>query len=169
LLDYSTSCLLCFTVNVYYIPSSTMYHHLTTLLLAVLTFVSSLGVFAQTPTTLSYDNSYDNPNLPLSSVACSTGPKGLAQKYPNLGSLPNFPNVGGVYTVEQWGSDQCGSCYAVYDETTNMTVYILAVDVSKTGFTSSQEAMDKLTGNEAVDLGRVSVTYTAVDASMCGL
>jgi len=137
-----------------------MYH----LLVTVLTFVSALRVLAQTTTPLSYDNNYDNGDLPLSAVACSNAPSLV--NYSTLGSLPAYPNIGGVYTVSS-DSAACGACYAVtYGEE---TVYILAVDVSQSGFTVSQAAMDTLTGGQAVALGRVDVSFVTVDPSACKL
>jgi hypothetical protein len=127
-----------------------------------------LSSLAQTTETLSYDTAYDDGELSLSSVACSDGPNGLETKgYTTLGSLPPFPNVGGVYTVTGWDSAACGTCYnVVYG---NNNVSILAVDRSTAGFTISEAAMNKLTGGLAVELGRVDVTATQVDASACGL
>ncbi|KAN0082358.1 Cerato-platanin [Tylopilus felleus] len=146
-------------------------HHLSTLLISVLAFVSGLGVLAQA-STLSYDNNYDNGALSLDSVACSSGQYGLETKnssWTTLGSLPNFPNVGGVDTVSGWNSPQCGTCYAVTYAGTGITVNILAVDKSQSGFTVSQAAMNTLTNGQAVQFGRVSVSYTQVDPSVCGV
>lgn len=127
-----------------------------------------LSTLAQTTETLSYDTSYDDPTLSLSSVACSDGTNGLETKgYTTLGSLPTFPNVGGVYSVTGYNSVACGTCYNVTYG--SKTVTILAVDVSKAGFTISETAMNTLTGNLAVELGRVDVTATQVNASACGL
>ena len=132
---------------------------------AVLAF--ALPAFAQTET-LSYDTTYDDPSLPLTSVACSDGVNGLITKgYTTLGSLPTFPNLGGVYTVTGWDSPACGTCYEVTYGST--TIAVLAVDVALEGFNLSEEAMNTLTGGLAVELGRVDVTATEVDASVCGL
>lgn len=142
-------------------------YHLATLRVAILTFVFG-RVLAQNMSTLSYDTNYDNANLSLNDVACSDGPNGLeTRNYTTLGSLPNFPNVGGVDTVSGWNSPQCGACYAVTYGST--TVNILAVDVSKTGFTISEGAMNTLTGGQAAALGRVDVSYVSVAQSVCGL
>ncbi|KAG1796034.1 Cerato-platanin [Suillus plorans] len=123
-----------------------------------------LSALAQTTETLSYDSTYDDATLSLSSVACSDGANGLETKgYATLGSLPTFPNVGGVYTVTGWNSAACGACYNVTYG--GKSVAILAVDVSKTGFTVSESAMNTLTGGLAVELGRVDATATQVDAS----
>lgn len=127
----------------------------------------ALPVLAQTES-LSYDNTYDNPDLSLSTVACSNGPNGLITKgYTTLGQLPTFPNVGGVYTVTGWDSAYCGSCYEVTYG--SKTIAVLAVDVASAGFNVAEAAMNTLTGNQAQFLGRVSVTSVAVNASVCGL
>ena len=132
---------------------------------AVLAF--ALPAFAQTES-LSYDTTYDNPSLPLTSVACSDGANGLITKgYTTLGSLPTFPNVGGVYTVTGWNSPACGTCYNVTYG--GKTLSVLAVDVGLDGFNLSEEAMNTLTGGLAVELGRVEVTATQVPASVCGI
>ncbi|KAG1825549.1 Cerato-platanin-domain-containing protein [Suillus subaureus] len=106
-------------------------------------FSFSISVFvlsslAQPTETLSYDTTYDDASLSLSSIACSDGTNGLETKgYTTLESLPTFPNVGGVYTVAGWNS--------------------------------AATAMNTLTGNLAAELGRVDVTATQVNASVCGL
>ncbi|KAG2109441.1 Cerato-platanin [Suillus cothurnatus] len=127
----------------------------------------ALPVLAQTES-LSYDTTYDNADLSLDSVACSDGPNGLISKgYTTLGQLPTFPNVGGAYTVTGWDSVYCGTCYEVtYGDT---TIAVLAVDVATEGFNVAEEAMNTLTGNQAVFLGRVDVTSVQVNASVCGL
>ncbi|KAF9233633.1 Cerato-platanin, partial [Melanogaster broomeanus] len=132
-----------------------------------LALFSALPVFAQaTDTTLSYDPNYDNAGLDLSQVACSTGTYGLqTEGYTTLGSLPSFPNVGAVYTVEAYDSPQCGACYAVTYGAT--VVNILAVDVSKNGFTVSEQAMNALTGNQAEQFGRVAVTFEPASPDAC--
>lgn len=143
-------------------------YHPATLLVTILTFVSGLRVLAQTTTTLSYDPNYDNGNLSLDQVTCSNGANGLETKnYTTLDSLPTFPNVGGVYTVEGWNSTQCGTCYAVTYGST--TVNILAVDKSVSGFTVSEAAMNTLTGNQAIGLGRVDVSFVQIPAATCGM
>ncbi|KAH7890644.1 Cerato-platanin [Phlebopus sp. FC_14] len=135
----------------------------TALLALVFAIPSSL---AQSTQTLSYDTNYDNANLSLSSVACSDGSNGLESKgYTTLGSLPAFPYVGGAYTVTGWNSTACGTCYAVTYGSN--TINVLAVDVSKAGFTVSEEAMNALTNNEAVALGRIDVSALQVNATAC--
>lgn len=139
---------------------------ITSVLFSIAAF--ALSSLAQTTETLSYDTTYDDNTLSLASVACSDGTNGLESKgFTTLGTLPTFPNVGGVYTVTGWNSTACGTCYEVTYGSN--TVAILAVDVSKEGFTVSQEAMNTLTGNLAAELGRIDVTAIEVAASACGL
>jgi Cerato-platanin len=45
----------------------------------------------------------------------------------------------------------------------------LAIDTAATGFNIAQKALDELTNNQAVALGRVDVTAYEVAASYCGL
>ena len=143
-------------------------YHLATILTILFTFVARLGVFAQTEMTLSYDTTYDNADLSLSQFACSNGANGLETKgYTTLRSLPTFPNVGGVYAIGGWNSSSCGTCYAVTYN--GVTVNILGVDRSTTGFTVSKEAMDTLTGGNAVEFGRIDVSFVDVAGSACGL
>ncbi|KAG1717603.1 Cerato-platanin [Suillus lakei] len=104
---------------------------------------------------------YDDASLALASIACSDGTNGLQTKgYTTFGSLPTFPNVGGVYTITEYNYAACGTCYNVTYGSN--TVAILTVDVSKAGFDVSETAMNTLTGNLAVELGKV-------DAPVCGL
>ncbi|KAF9239158.1 Cerato-platanin [Melanogaster broomeanus] len=128
----------------------------------------ALPIVSQTTQTLSYDTTYDNPSLSLTSVACSDGVNGLMSKgYTTLSSLPTFPNLGGVYTVTGWNSAACGTCYNVTYG--SKTLSVLAVDVALDGFNLSEEAMNTLTGGLAVELGRVTVTSVQVPASVCGI
>ena len=134
----------------------------------IISFVAmALPILAQTES-LSYDTTYDDASLSLDYVACSDGPNGLTTKgYTTIGSLPDFPYVGGVYTVTGWDSAYCGTCYEVTYG--NTTIAVLAIDTASEGFNLSEEAMNALTGGEAEFLGRVSVTSVEVSASVCGL
>ncbi|KAG6375800.1 Cerato-platanin [Boletus reticuloceps] len=128
-----------------------------------------LPTLAQTTVqSVSYDTTYDDASLSLSSVACSNGVYGLETKgYTTLGSLPDFPYIGGAYTVTGWDSPACGTCYSLtYGGT---TIYVLAVDVALDGFNISEEALNALTGGLAVELGRVNANATPVAASYCKL
>ena len=144
----------------------------TSLAAAALAF--ALPAFAQATESLSYDTMYDDASTSLADVACSDGVYGLmTQGYTTFGSLPDFPYIGGVYTVAGWDSPNCGTCYEVtYTNPateTSTTIAILAVDSTLDGFNVSEEAMNALTGGLAVELGRVTVTSVEVDKSVCGL
>lgn len=122
---------------------------------------------ADTSVTVSYDNNYDNPNLDLLTTSCSDGANGLVTKgYPTAGKIPNFPNVGGAFTVGGWNSTSCGACYKLTWQSNS--IYVTAIDHADSGFNLAQTAMDKLTGGQAVKLGRVTATYADADPSNCG-
>jgi len=138
-------------------------------LLITLSPLLVLPTLAQSSSSLSYDPVYGTDTTPLSGLACSNGANGLGTKYPTLGSLKNFPNVGAAPTVSQWGDPNCGKCYTVTYGPTGVSVSIVAVDVGRGGFVVSQQAMDTLTGNQALFYGRVDVTYVEADLSACQL
>lgn len=137
-----------------------------TLLVALMAFLV-FPTHAQLTSSLSYDAIYGTGSTPLSQLACSGGKNGLGTKYLTLDSLKNFPNVGAAPTVLEWNDDNCGKCYtATYD---GVSVNIIAVDVGRNGFVVSPQAMDALTGGQAVNYGRIEVTYVEADPSACQL
>ncbi|KMU74303.1 allergen Asp f 15 [Coccidioides immitis RMSCC 3703] len=119
-------------------------------------------------TDLSYDTHYDDPSLALSGVTCSDGDNGMITKgYNTAGEIPNYPHVGGAFTVETWNSPNCGKCYKV---TYNAkTIFLTAIDHSNSGFNIAKKSMDVLTNGRAEELGRIKVTYEEVASSLCGL
>ncbi|KAI6148860.1 Cerato-platanin [Pisolithus tinctorius] len=134
----------------------------------------SFAVFLSTPvlgqmaTFLAYDAICGDANCPLSSLACSDGSNGLESKgYTTFSSFPNFPYLGGAPTIANWNDANCGKCYAI--TYAKNTINVLALDVSKDGFTVAPQAMNVLTNRQASALGRVEVTATEVPASECGL
>lgn len=135
----------------------------TTLILAITALVSNaLAV------TVSYDQTYDNAGGSLATVACSDGPNGLLTKgFSTFGSLPHFPNIGGAAAVAGWNSAQCGSCWKLTYN--GRSINVLAVDHTDAGFNIALEAMNTLTNNQAVFLGRIDATATQVASSQCGL
>ncbi|KAL7282975.1 hypothetical protein ACG7TL_002393 [Trametes sanguinea] len=123
---------------------------------------SALGV------TVSYDQTYDNSGASLATVACSDGTNGLLTKgFSTFGSLPHFPNIGGAAVIPGWNSDQCGTCWQLTYN--GKSINVLAIDHAESGFNIALEAMNTLTGGQAVQLGRVDATATQVAASQCGL
>jgi hypothetical protein len=124
--------------------------------------------FAAT-TTLSWDATYGNPSTSLTEVACSDGTNGLITRgFTTFGSLPNFPNIGGAPAVAGFNSPNCGTCWKVTYQGSK-SINVLAIDVAPNGFNVAQAAMNTLTGGQAVQLGRVNVTFSQVAASNCGL
>ena len=121
-----------------------------------------------TAVTVSYDNTYDQSSGSLTTVACSDGENGMLHLgYTTFGSLPNFPNIGGAAAIAGWNSDQCGTCWQLTYK--GKSINVLAIDHTDSGFNIAQEAMDTLTGGQAVFLGRIDATAKQVDKSKCGL
>ncbi|KAG2129116.1 Cerato-platanin [Suillus clintonianus] len=137
--------------------------------------VALLSVFAlpafATQVYVTYDNFYDNSATSLSQVACSNGANGLLTKgYTTFGSLPSFPNIGGIPNLT-WNSALCGTCWNLkYTTPTGKheSIYITAVDAAYT-YNLSLEAFNKLTDNTGVASGKVSATATQVATSFCGM
>lgn len=138
------------------------------LLSLVVPLTSAIVALANIPIAqVTYDTIYDSANLSLNNVACSDGPNGLITKgYTTLGSLPNFPRIGGAGTISGWNSESCGSCYGLTYE--NTTIFVTAVDYAASGFNIALSAMNELTGGRAVQLGRVNAILSFADRSRCG-
>ncbi|KAG6843634.1 hypothetical protein H0H87_002213 [Tephrocybe sp. NHM501043] len=137
-------------------------------ILASLTLLPTLALGV----TLSYDETYDNASGSLTTVACSNGPNGLITAgFTNFGSLPNFPHIGGAAAVAGFNSPNCGSCWNLtYTNTKGVSksIQVTAIDHAAAGFNIALAAMNELTNNQAVFLGRVDVAAAQVDASVCG-
>ncbi|KAF8626370.1 hypothetical protein AX15_005020 [Amanita polypyramis BW_CC] len=140
------------------------------------TLLASLALLAVPvfTTTVSYDTLYDNAAGSLNTVACSDGPFGLEQRgYTTFGSLPHFPNIGGAFAVADRNSPACGTCWRltyVNPRGVSKSINIIAIDhAGPDTFNIALSAMNALTDNQAVALGRVTVTANQVDASVCGL
>lgn len=121
---------------------------------------------------VSYDQKYDISGTSLTTVACSDGANGLINKgYSTFGSLPPFPLIGGAPTVAGWNSPNCGKCYQLHYTASGVDeiINVLAIDAAPGGFNIGLEAMNRLTNNQAVQLGRITATYTPVANSLCGL
>ncbi|KAL4933448.1 allergenic cerato-platanin Asp F13 [Aspergillus undulatus] len=124
-------------------------------------------------TTLSYDPNYDVGTNSLNTVVCSGGDFGLlTEGYTDFQSLPSFPRIGGAPPITGYNSPKCGSCYQVtWNSATGATnsIIVTGIDQSTGGFNVGRHAMDELTGNRAVELGRIDVTWTEVAREQCGL
>jgi hypothetical protein len=118
--------------------------------------------------TVSYDTGYDDGSRSLTTVSCSDGSNGLITKgFNTQANLPSFPRIGGASTIAGWDDANCGTCYTLTYNGTSINV--LAIDHTNEGFNIAQAAMDQLTGGQAVQLGRIDVQWTQVNASVCGL
>jgi len=139
---------------------------------SVIALVSAfvLPAFA-TQYNVTYDNFYDNAQTSLSQVACSNGANGLLTKgYSTLGSLPSFPNIGGIPNLT-WNSPLCGTCWELQYTTPAgqyESVYVTAVDAAYT-FNLSEEAFNELTSNTGIAAGKVVAAATQVAESYCGM
>lgn len=124
-----------------------------------------------TSVSVSYDPKFDVASSSLNTVACSDGINGLVSKYPTFGKLPTFPRIGGAPTIAGWNSPNCGNCYSLHYKAgkVDKTIKVIAIDAAPGGFNIGKQAMDLLTNNQAVALGRVTATYTLLSDSECGL
>ncbi|KAF8958838.1 Cerato-platanin [Flammula alnicola] len=120
----------------------------------------------------SYDPAYDNASQSLSTVACSNGANGLQTRgFTTFGSLPNFAHIGGAPAVTGWNSPACGTCWQLTYQNpqgVSTSINITAIDVATPNFNIALSAMNQLTGGNAVQLGRVTVTAVQVPATGCG-
>ncbi|PIL33017.1 hypothetical protein GSI_04466 [Ganoderma sinense ZZ0214-1] len=118
---------------------------------------------------VSFDQTYDNPNNSMDLVACSDGINGLITRngWTTFGQASGFPNIGGSFAVAGFDSPNCGTCWQLSFAATNKTLNVLAIDVAPLGFNIALEAMNVLTNNASVDLGRVEMTAVQVDATGC--
>lgn len=103
------------------------------------------------------------------------------------GEVTRFPHIGGVAAVTSWNSpsvssptpfhrylphwltpyQKCGTCWSATYK--GKTVYILAVDHAAEGVNMALSAMNELTNNQAVALGRIDAVVSQVAVSFCGL
>ncbi|KAF3073417.1 protein SnodProt1 precursor [Trichoderma harzianum] len=132
-------------------------------------FKLALFTAAVSADTVSYDTGYDDGSRSLNVVSCSDGPNGLETRYhwSTQGQIPRFPYIGGVQAVAGWNSASCGTCWKL--SYSGHTIYVLAVDHAAAGFNIALDAMNALTGGQAVALGRVSATASQVAVKNCGL
>ncbi|CAI7642141.1 unnamed protein product [Penicillium manginii] len=115
-----------------------------------------------TSVSVSYDPKFDVAGSSLNTVSCSDGVNGLVSRYPTFGSLPTFPRIGGAPTIAGWNSPNCGNCYSLHYQAgkVDKTIKVIAIDAAPGGFNIGTQAMNLLTDNQAVALGRVTATYT---------
>ena len=143
--------------------------HASTVFAVLATVVASAlaAPSASQTVTVSYDTTYDDPSTSLAEVACSDGPNGLLTKhFTTFGSLPT-KNIGGAAVIGGWGSAECGSCWTLTFN--GISVNVLAIDHTASGFNVATATLDTLTGGQAVFDGRINAEATPADASACGL
>ncbi|KAG1820708.1 Cerato-platanin [Suillus variegatus] len=137
---------------------------------AALISALALPAFAA-PADVTYDTAYTNPNSSLSNVACSNGANGLLTKgYTTFGSIPSFPNIGGVPGAT-WNSTLCGTCWSLQYTTPSgvqTTINITAVDAAYT-FNISPQVFNKLNNGTGLEIGKIAANVTQVAASNCGM
>ncbi|KAF8488515.1 Cerato-platanin-domain-containing protein [Russula emetica] len=115
---------------------------------------------------VTWSNRYDNKNGDTNKVACSTGPHGLAQRYPHFKDFPDFAYIGGAWNVK-WGSQYCGSCWNLTNLKTYKTISVTIIDSAKTGYNISKEAFEKLNGGK-VGSGTLQAEAQQVSPHFCG-
>ncbi|TKA68289.1 hypothetical protein B0A55_04293 [Friedmanniomyces simplex] len=133
------------------------------------TTIFSCLVTAAATTSVSYDPGYDDKSRSMTAVSCSDGVNGLITKYgwQTQGAIPDFPYIGGSDTIAGWNSPSCGECFAV--TWNGRTIHMLAIDHTATGLNMAEEAMNDLTGGQAVFLGRIDGAVVVVDVGLCGV
>ena len=119
--------------------------------------------------TVSYDTGYDDGSRAMTVVSCSDGVNGLITRYgyQTQSAIPSFPYIGGWSGIAGYNSASCGQCLQVTYN--GKTIYVTAIDHTDAGVNMSEEAMNALTGGNAVQFGRVDATVTPVAFSQCKL
>ena len=70
--------------------------------------------------------------------------------------------------IQAWNSDQCGTCWQLTYN--GKSINVLAIDHAGAGtFNIALSALNKLTNNQAVTLGRINAVATQVSGKACGL
>ncbi|KAI0738002.1 Cerato-platanin-domain-containing protein [Daedaleopsis nitida] len=140
----------------------------TTIVAALVVALPHVTTAQTVQTTVTYSEVYDNPNIPVMDSACGGGDTGLVSDgFDTFGELPHFPSIGGAFVVTGQGSSGCGTCWEL--SRNGKSIRVLAIDTAGSGFNIARGAMDMLTNNQAIQLGRVGVTATRVDVGECGV
>jgi hypothetical protein len=120
---------------------------------------------------VTYDPVYSNANTSLATVSCSDGANGLLTKgYTTFGSIPSFPDIGGVPGAT-WNSTLCGTCWKIQYTTScgvQTTVFITAIDNAYT-FNVSPGVFNTLNDGNGLGQGLLIAQATQVAASNCGM
>ena len=144
---------------------------ITMITMMIVFIISAVDTIVATTVTVTYTDIYDNPETSLYSVSCSTGSNGLINKgFMTFGDVIDFPNIAGSSIVTGWNSPNCVSCFQLTWPNNGKSIYVLVIDTAAEGFNLSEEAMNDLTGGEAVKLGRINnVNAIEVDRTHCGI
>ena len=128
-----------------------------------------LSTRSTTTTTMraAYDLTYDVSSTPLNGVACSNATNSLVVQYPTFGDIPNFPFIGGILGIV-FNSPNFGGCYKLTNKVLNVSIYIIAVDSTRSGVALSREAFTELSGGQIVAV-YLTVVVEAVDSVYCKL
>ncbi|KAK3726088.1 hypothetical protein LTR37_000236 [Vermiconidia calcicola] len=104
----------------------------------------------------------------MTAVSCSDGANGLITRYgwSTQGQIPRFTNVAGSVDIGGWNSAQCRTCYQVTYK--GKSIFVLGIDHTGNGVNMSLGAMNQLTNNQAVQLGRVNAQVTKVGVGKYG-
>ena len=81
-------------------------------------------------------------------------------------------DIGGAPAVTGFNSAACGSCWNLTftnGQGKSTSITITAIDVATPDFNIGLTAMNELTGNQAVQIGRAPITAAQIAASNCGL
>ena len=148
----------------------------------IITLAALFSVAIAIPTTSSStvepvrpNNFYDNGNESLNNVACSNlvsnGHNGLVTTgFTTFSSLPTFPFIGSSFTIHNWGSPECGSCWELTNPVTGVTIFVTAIDSVSSGFGLSDAAVGTLIGGTVpASFSEVNVEATEVAPHFCGL
>ncbi|GJJ09279.1 hypothetical protein Clacol_003501 [Clathrus columnatus] len=106
---------------------------------------------------ITYSDVYDDGNIPVSQVACASSPLFVNYTLTDLDSLPNWPNVGGGFTVTNSSLHGCGTCWLLKYNGTNENVAVLLIDQAASGLNIAKSTMNHLTNGNAEQLGVIYV------------
>lgn len=94
---------------------------------------------------VTWDKKYDNKHGKTKTLTCSH----YLQKYPEFDNIPNFPSIGGGFSVES----RIGGCQQCWQlRYRNHSIFFAAIDHVETGFVVSHEAFVALNGGEGTVL-----------------
>ena len=120
-------------------------------------FASAAPAIAQSLTTVTWSNFYDNADQSTSIIACADW--AAAHNFTTLGDVPSFPRIGGAFTVSG-NTSACGACITILDEQTKRTIWVTVVDAATDGVVLSLEALNNATENNAQNLGSIQGLVT---------